>query len=66
MHYIHDKSNNDTVLLALMQGGIIASFTIEQGYIADIQKPVRTTTGNETAIETAKIKKFTGPKKDKL
>ena len=32
MNYMHDSKTNSTVLFALMQGGILASFEIEKHY----------------------------------
>ena len=32
MHFVFNKENNSTVLVALMDGGVIASFVIDQNY----------------------------------
>ena len=32
MHYVYDPAQNNTVLLTLMQGGILSSFEIESFY----------------------------------
>ena len=32
MHYIYNRENNQTVLVALMEDGIISSFIIEHDY----------------------------------
>jgi hypothetical protein len=70
MHYVHNKKTNDTVLVALMSNGVLASFVIERNYqVVDPKKEYQTnnTLKLEEPLEQNKVtKKTSGVKKDRV
>lgn len=55
MHYLHNPAQNNTVMLALMNGGVISSFEIDSNYQSQIPTaPINKTAANATQTnETA-------------
>jgi len=66
MHYVHNPLSNTTVLVALMEGGVISSFTIENHYFPQQQRvKLNTTDIQETTPDISK-RALPSAKRDKL
>ena len=54
MHYVHNPLYNTTTLIALMEGGIISSYTIDKDYHPENRRKVHNVTESTQEVEPSK------------